>query len=87
MGHVHTNGQNSNFIEDALMMCNQSSDQDSSLEDEKVKKEDRPFSSHLSAHSGTIQVKKNLAVTLHYYSKWKTRQDAIDLINLAQAQD
>ena len=44
-------------------MCNQSSDQDSSLEDEKAKKEDRPSSSHLSTHSGTIQMKKNLAVT------------------------
>ena len=41
-------------------MCNQSSDQDLSLEDEKAKKADRPFSSRLSE---TIQMKKNLAMT------------------------
>ena len=59
------------------MMCNQSSDQDSSLEDEKSK-EDRPSSSHLSTLSGTSLMKKNLAMTSpHYHSKWKTRQDAV----------
>ena len=37
-------------------------DQDSSLEDEQAKKEDRPSSSHISTHSRTIQTKKNLAM-------------------------
>ena len=65
MGHVavHTNGKNSCFIENGRTMCNQSSEQDSALEDEKAKKEDRPSSSYLSTHSGTIQTKKNLAIT------------------------
>ena len=33
------------------------------MEDEKAKKEDRPSSLHLSARSGTIQTKKDLAMT------------------------
>ena len=45
------------------MMLLQSSNQDSSLEDEKVKKEGTPSSSRLPTHSGTIQTKKNLAMT------------------------
>ena len=44
-------------------MALQSSSEDSSLEDEKARKEDRPSSSHLSTYSGTIQMKKNLAMT------------------------
>ena len=51
------------------MMCNQSSDQDSS-EDEKAKKEDRPSSSHLSTQSGKIQTKKNLAMTSRSREKY-----------------
>ena len=54
---LDTNGKNSCFIDDALMMYNQSSDQDSSLEDEKAKKEYGPSSSHSSIHSGTSRWK------------------------------
>ena len=43
-------------------MSLQSSNQDSSLEDEKAKKEDRPSSSHLTTRSGTMQTKKNPAM-------------------------
>ena len=73
-------------------MCNHSSDQDSSLEDERAK-EDRPSSSHLSTHSGIIQTKKNLAMTcrsrekVHYHSEWKTRQDVVHWMSLARAPD
>ena len=45
------------------MMCNQSSNQVLSLEDEEAKNEDRPSSSHLSTRSVTIQTKKILAMT------------------------
>ena len=61
------------------MMCNQSSDQDSSLEDEKAKKEDRP-----SSKLGDDDLFKTRQV--HYSSKWKTRQDAVYWIYLARAQ-
>ena len=44
-------------------MCNQSSGQDLSLKDEKAKKEDRTLSAHFSTHSGTIQMKKYIAMT------------------------
>ena len=47
----------------------QSSNQDSSLEDEKVKKEDRLSSSHFSARSGTIRTKKNPAMTFQNREK------------------
>ena len=58
-------------------MSLQYSNQDPSLEDEKVKKEDGPSSLHLSTRWRTIQTKKNLAMTyqkprnVHYHSKWK----------------
>ena len=45
------------------MMCNPSSNQDSLLEDEKAKNEDRPSSSQVSTQSGKIQTKKNPAMT------------------------
>ena len=45
------------------MMCNQSSDQDSSLEDESS-------SSHLSTHSDTIQTEKNQAMTSRSRDKY-----------------
>ena len=48
------NGKNPCFIEDTHLMSLQSSRQDSSLEDEKAKKEDRPCSSHLLIHLETI---------------------------------
>ena len=51
------NEKNSCFIEDALMMSFQSSSQD-----EKARKENRP-SPHFLTLSGTIQMKKNLART------------------------
>ena len=51
-------------------MSLQSSNQDLSLEDEKAKKEDRPFPSHLSIRSGTIQTKKNLAMTSQNREKY-----------------
>ena len=70
MGHVATNGKNSCFIEDVRLMSLQSSNQDSSLEDEKAKKEDRPYSSHLSTRSKTIQTKKNLAITYQNREKY-----------------
>ena len=57
-------------VEDALLMSLQSSNQDLSLEDEKANKEDRPSSSHLSIHSGTIQMKKNLARTSRSREKY-----------------
>ena len=57
------NGKNSCFIEDALMMSFQSSNQDSSPTTGKQRKKDRPFSSHLSTHSGTFQTKKKNAMT------------------------
>ena len=78
-GHVDffiTNGKNSCFIEDALMMSHQSSNQDSSLEDEKARKEDRPSSSHLSALSrdnpDEDEPSDNFSKLreVHYYSKW-----------------
>ena len=59
----HINGKNSCYIEDFLLMSLLSSNQDSSLADEKAEKEDRPSSSHLSTRLGTIQTKKNLAMT------------------------
>ena len=68
---IHTNGKNSCFIEDVLLMSLQSSNQESSLEDEKAK-EDRPSSPHFS---------------VHHYSEWQNCQDAVYWINLAQAQD
>ena len=46
------------------------SNQDSSLEDVKVKKENRPSSSHPSTRSGTIQTKKNLATTYQSQEKY-----------------
>ena len=70
MGHVA--GQNSCFVEDTLVMSLQSSSQDSSLEDEKARKEDRPSSSHTSTHSGTIQKKKKLAMTFRRREKHTT---------------
>ena len=67
MGHCAVpkkkNGKNSCFIKDVRLMSLQSSNHDSSLNDEKAKKEDRPSGSHLSTHSGKIQAKKNLAMT------------------------
>ena len=51
-------------------MLRQFSNQDSSLEDEKVKKEDRPSSSHLSTRSGTIQTKKHPAMTYQNREKY-----------------
>ena len=57
---------------DRIPLCNQSSDQDSSLEDEKAKKEDRPSFSHLSTHSVTMQTKKNLAMTSLSREKYTT---------------
>ena len=79
------------FIEDALEMSLQSSSQDSSLGDEKAKKEDRPSSSHLSTLSVTIQTNKNSATTYRSREKYTTtasgnRQDAV-YWNLARAQD
>ena len=44
-------------------MSLQSSGQDSSLEEEQVKRDDKPSSSHLWARSGTIQTKRNPATT------------------------
>ena len=38
--------------------------------DEKVKKEDRPSSSHLSNHSGATQTKKNIAMTSQSREKY-----------------
>ena len=73
------------------MMCNQSSDQDSSLEDEKAKKEDRPFTplnpfgDNPDEEEPCDDLSKHRKV--HYHSKWKTRQDAVYWINLARAQD
>ena len=52
------------------LMSLQSSNQDSSLEDEKAKKEDGPSSSHLSTRSGTIQMKKNLEMTYQNREKY-----------------
>ena len=72
-GHVaipKKNGKNSCFIEDVLSTSTLSLDQDTSLEDEKAKKEDRPSSSHLSTRSGTIQTKKNLAMTYQNREKY-----------------
>ena len=46
-----------------FLMSLQSSHQDSSLEDEKAKKEDRLSSSHLSTRSGTIHTKQDPAMT------------------------
>ena len=77
MSLFHTNGKNSCFIEDALVVSLQSSSQDSSLEDENPRKEDRPSSSHLSTHSGTFQSEEEPSDDLskkrkiHYHSKWK----------------
>ena len=51
-------------------MSLQSSNQDSSLEDEKAKKEVRPSSSHLPTRAGTIQTKKNLAMTYQNREKY-----------------
>ena len=50
-------------------MSLQSSNQDSSLKDEKAK-EDRRSSSHFSIHSGTIQMKKNPAMTSQSREKY-----------------
>ena len=54
------------------MMSLQSSDQDSSQEDEKMK-EDRPSSRHLSTHSGRIQMNPSDDLSkprkVHYHSK------------------
>ena len=59
------------FIKEATSVFhNQSSDQDSSLEDEKAKKEDRPSSSHLSTRSVTIQTQQNLAMTYSSREKY-----------------
>ena len=44
-------------------MSFQSSGQDFSLEEENVKRDDKPSSSHLSARSGTFQTKKNPATS------------------------
>ena len=74
-------------------MLLQSSKQDSSLEDDKVKKEDRPSSSHLSTYSGKNPDKEEPSDDLskpkkvHYYSKSKNSQDAVYWINSARAQD
>ena len=51
-------------------MLFQSSNQDSSLEDEKAKKEDRKSSSHLTTRSGTMQTKKNLAMMYQNREKY-----------------
>ena len=75
------------------MMSLQSSNQDSLLEDEKAKKEDRPSSSHFSTHSGTIQTNKepcddpSKPRKVHYHGKWEPRQDAVNWTNCARAQD
>ena len=96
MGQVPTPYKGKEFLFHrgcSFLMLRQSSNQDSSLEDEKVKKEDRPSSSHLSKLSGRIQTKKNLAMTsqrrekVHYYCEWKNSHDALYWINLARAQD
>ena len=75
-------------------MSLQSSNQDSSLEDEKAKKEDRPSSSHSHNLFGdnadeeepSDDVSKLRKV--HYIksekSKWKDTQDAVCWINLAE---
>ena len=57
-------------------MSLQSSNQDSSLEDEKAK-EDRPSSSHFSTRSETIQMKKNLAMTSRRREKYTTTTSGI----------
>ena len=51
-------------------MSLQSSNQDSSLEDEKAKREDRPSSSHLSRFLKKIQMKKNPATISRDQEKW-----------------
>ena len=45
------------------MMSLQSFGKDSSLEEKKAKRDDKPSSSHLSTRSKTIQTKKNPATT------------------------
>ena len=54
-------------------MSLQSSNQDSSLEDEKQRRKTDHFSSNLSNHSGTMQVKKNLAMTSSSRDKYTVR--------------
>ena len=76
MGHVAIPYKWKEFVTSIL--------RDSSLDDEKASKEDRPACTHLSTRSGTIQTKKGLAMT---HSKWKNAQDAVNWINLARVQD
>ena len=53
MSLFQPDGKNSCFTEDALLMSRQSSGQDLSLEEEKVKMDDRPSSSHFWNRSKT----------------------------------
>ena len=93
MSLFHSNGKNSCFTEDALMMSLQSFGKDSSLEENKAKRDDKPSSSHLSTRSETIQTKKNPATTCWSREKYaltaggKPRHDADYWINLARAQE
>ena len=64
------------------MMSLQSSSQDSSQEDDKARKEDRPSSYHLPKSCGDNPDEDKPSEdfskprTLRYHSKWKSRQDA-----------
>ena len=58
-------------------MCNQSSDQDSSLEDENQRRIYRPSSSHISTHSGTIQKKKNLFFSVSDFTSHKPEKSTL----------
>ena len=93
MGHValfHTQGKNSCFIDYALMMSLQSSNQDLSLEDETAK-EDRPSSSFTPLKPFGDNPDKeepsddpSKPRKVYFYSKWKILRDAVCWINLAE---
>ena len=93
MSLFHSNGKNSCFTEDALMMSLQSLGQDSSLEEKRTKRDDKPSSSHLSTRSGDNPDEEEPSDDLlkqrkvHSHSKWKPRHDADYWINLARAQE
>ena len=95
IGHVRIpyNWKEFLFHRGVLVMSLQSSYQESSLEDEKAKKEDRSSSSHTLNPFGdnpdgeefSDDVSKSGKVL--YHRKWKNTQDAVYWINLARAQD
>ena len=65
--------------DDALVMTLESSSQESSLEDENARKEDRPFSSHLFGDNPDEEEPSedfSMPRKVHYHSKWKSREDA-----------